>query len=238
MIIPSDLNDIQPRDTQVWNCDEVGFDINRRWSKVICTYNLFQGERMWKVQTEERSPLWCTLIVSTRSDGKCFMSPIIVHQDKDYSQYMYYNVPLDWIVHHTPSGYMDKDMWIKSMTQFSNVCSSSLVNDKILLFDEHNIHFDDGVLRKMMCKNIQPFVLKLGNSINKQPNNNGTNSKLKSLYYVRKSACMLKYGTKKISPHHVNSSWLTHGMTSRCQLATSWGAYFQKQSYPPSTLLN
>ena len=44
MIIPSDINDIQPRATWVWKCDEVGFDTNVRWIKFICTYKLFQGE--------------------------------------------------------------------------------------------------------------------------------------------------------------------------------------------------
>ena len=53
MIIPSDINDIKPRATKVWNCDEIGFDTNRRRNKVICTYKLFQGEWMWKVQTGE-----------------------------------------------------------------------------------------------------------------------------------------------------------------------------------------
>ena len=43
-IIPSDINYIQPRDTQLWNCDEVGFDTNGRWIKVICIYKFFQGE--------------------------------------------------------------------------------------------------------------------------------------------------------------------------------------------------
>ena len=38
MIAPSDLNDIE------WNWNEVGFDPNGRWSKVICNYKLFQGE--------------------------------------------------------------------------------------------------------------------------------------------------------------------------------------------------
>ena len=49
IIIPSDINDIQPRSTQVWNCDEVGFDPNGRWHNVICTYTFFQGEQMRKV---------------------------------------------------------------------------------------------------------------------------------------------------------------------------------------------
>ena len=43
MNIPSKLNDIQPSATQVWNCDEIGFNPNGRRNKVICTYKLFQG---------------------------------------------------------------------------------------------------------------------------------------------------------------------------------------------------
>ena len=82
MIIPSDINYIQPRDTQVWNCGEVGFDPSKIWSKVICTYKFFQGERMWKVQTGERATFWCALLVFTQADGKWFMPPRIVHQAK------------------------------------------------------------------------------------------------------------------------------------------------------------
>ena len=51
MIIPSELNDIQPIATQVWNCDEIGFDPNGRCNKVIYTYKFFQVKRMWKVKT-------------------------------------------------------------------------------------------------------------------------------------------------------------------------------------------
>ena len=101
IIIPYDLNYIQPRSTQVWNCNEVGFYPNGRWRKIICTYKLFQGEQMWKVQTGEWAPFWCTLLVFTRADGQYFMPPIIVQQAKEYSQYSHYNIPLDWIAHHT-----------------------------------------------------------------------------------------------------------------------------------------
>ena len=76
---------------------------------------------------------------------------------------------------------MDRDGYLKFFTQLSNVCSASPVNNQILFFDGNYIHFDNGVLRQMMCKNIQPFVLKYGNSINNQPNDNGTNAKQKYL---------------------------------------------------------
>ena len=41
MITPSELNDIQPISTQVYNSDEIVFDSNVRWNKFICTYKLF-----------------------------------------------------------------------------------------------------------------------------------------------------------------------------------------------------
>ena len=91
------------------------------------------------------------------------------------------------------------------MTQLSNICGASPVNNQILFFDGYNSHFDDDALRQMMYKNIQPFVLKSGNSINDQPNDNVPNAKLKSLYNMSKSAWMLKYGTTKFSPHHMKS---------------------------------
>ena len=47
MIVPPKLHKIQPRATKVWNCDEIGFDPNGKWHKVVCTYKLFQGDRMW-----------------------------------------------------------------------------------------------------------------------------------------------------------------------------------------------
>ena len=42
-IVPTDLHKIQPRATQVCNCDEIGFEPNSKWHKVVCNYNLFQG---------------------------------------------------------------------------------------------------------------------------------------------------------------------------------------------------
>ena len=37
MIVPPNLQQIQPIATQVWNCDEIGLDPNGKWRKVVCT---------------------------------------------------------------------------------------------------------------------------------------------------------------------------------------------------------
>ena len=91
------------------------------------------------------------------------------------------------------------------MVKFSKICGASPVNNQKLFFDGHNIHFNNRDLTQMQCKNIQPFILKVGDSINDQPNANVPNSKLKALYNVLKDKWILKYGTTRFQPHHMNS---------------------------------
>ena len=68
------------------------------------------------------------------------------------------------------------------MTQFSNICGASPANNQILFFDGHDSHFENRALTQMQSKNIQPFILKAGDSINEQINENGPKSKLKAIY--------------------------------------------------------
>ena len=132
---------------------------------------------------------------------------------------------------------MDRDGWLKSMTQFSNVCGDSPVKNHILFFDEHNSHFNDVSLIQIMCKNNEPFVIKSGDSINNQHNDNGLNPKLRSLYNVSKSAWMLKFRKTNFSPRHMKSvlveAWdafkMSYGNISR--------DIFAKQSYSSLSLL-
>ena len=133
------------------------------------------------------------------------MPPVIVQQAKEYSQDILHNISFEWTVHHTPSGYMDIDGWLKAMTQFSNIYGASRINNHILFFNWHYSHFNDRDLTQIKIKNIQPFILKAGDSVNDHPNKNGPNSKLKSLYNVLKDKWVLKYGTTRFQHHHMNS---------------------------------
>ena len=160
---------------------------------------------MWKAQNGKREPLWRNLLVFTRADGGWFMHPVAVHQAKEYSQYLHHNIPLDWTVHLTPSGYMDRDMWLKAMTQLSNICGASPAKNQILFFDGHDSHLNNRALTQMQRKKIHPFIIKSGDSINDLPNDNGTNSKLKALYNILKDKWIMKYGTTRFQPHHMNS---------------------------------
>ena len=91
------------------------------------------------------------------------------------------------------------------MTQLSNICGASPTNNHILFFHGHDSHFDDPSLTQMKIKNIQPLILKVGDSINDQPNEKRPNSKLKALYNISKSKWILKYGTTRFQHHHMKS---------------------------------
>ena len=91
------------------------------------------------------------------------------------------------------------------MSQLSNVCGASPVNNQIIFFDGRDTHFDDCTLIHMEHRNIQPFILKLGNYVKYQPNDNRPDAKLKYLYNEMKYSWMLKYGTTKMLPHHTKS---------------------------------
>ena len=160
---------------------------------------------MWKAQTWKRETLWCTLIVFYQSDGQCFMLTIIVHQAKEYFQDLHLNIPLEWIIHHTPYSYMDIYGCIKSTTELLTVQGYSTISNQILFFVAHAMHFNDRSLSYMKDQYIQPFVLKSVKSVNDHFNVNGTNVKLKFPYTVSKLFFMMKYRREKFLPYHINS---------------------------------
>ena len=103
------------------------------------------------------------------------MPPIMIHQEKEYTHNLHLNVPLEWIAHHIPYGYMDRDGCIKSTTQLSTVYSASPINNQIILFGWNYIHFDDCAHSYLEYQNIQPFVMVHIKNTNDHPNKNGTN---------------------------------------------------------------
>ena len=123
--LPRDLKEIQPCPSQFCNFDEIGFDTNGSWLRVVCTYKFLAGERIWKSQTGERSHFLCTSLFFSRAYDQCFMPPMIVHQAENYTQDLHWNLPSDWLVHNTLLGYMDRGVWMKAMSLFSRTCGAS-----------------------------------------------------------------------------------------------------------------
>ena len=106
--VPEDLKYIHPRPSQVWNHDKISFDPNGSWRKLVCTYKLFTGDKMWRTQTGERAPFWCTSLIFTRADGQCFIPHVIFHQAENYTQDIRYNILKDWVNQNTSYGYIDR----------------------------------------------------------------------------------------------------------------------------------
>ena len=203
-VIPDDLSDIQPRPSQVWNCDEIGIDPNGKWSKVICTYKWCVTDQIWKIQTGEHAPFWCTLLLFSRADGQCFIPPTVVHQGSNFTQDFQLYLPSDWIVHCTPSGYMDRDGWYKSIRQFIALSGARVTNKQILFFDGHDSHWDADAMDLMSDNHVHGFFLKSGDSSNDQPNDNGFNAKAKAIYNEEKAKWDEQFVSTPFSPAHMN----------------------------------
>ena len=122
------------------------------------------------------------------------------------------------------------------MTQFSNICGTSPVNNQILSFDGHKIHFDDCALTQMQRKNTKPFILKSGDSINGDTNENRLNSKLKALYNVLKAKWVLKHSTTRFQHYHMNSVFFELWESFTVSAGNIIRYIFAKTHLPPSSL--
>ena len=98
-------------------------------------------EKIWKSQTGERFLFWCTAMIFIRAYGQWFMPPLIVRQSENYTQDLQWNLPSDWLVHNTPSGYMDRYGWMNTMSLFGRTCVASKLNKQFLFFEGHDRHF-------------------------------------------------------------------------------------------------
>ena len=117
-VVTPNLWDIQPHPLQVWHCDEILFDPNGNWNKMVRTYKFFTDDRIWSTHTGERAPFCCTALIFKCTGGKCFIFPVVVHHITHYAQDLHYNVPSDWVIHNSPSVYMYHYVWHKSMYHF------------------------------------------------------------------------------------------------------------------------
>ena len=109
-----------------------------------------------------------------------------------------------WVVHHTPSGCMNRDGWMKVMINIKTVCGTNKLNIQVLFYDDHVRHFDGRAIHIIRSNHIKPFILKAGDSGNYQPNDNGHNLKLKGLYGQARMKWQRQHGTPKFTNSHMN----------------------------------
>ena len=172
---------------------------------MVFTYKSFTGDRIWRTHTGDISPFWFTDLVFTISDCQCFMSPVIVQQADNYTQYIHYNIPKDWVVHNTPYGYMDRYGCMKSMIHFKTFCGANKINPRVLFYDVHESHFDNKTIHILWFNHIKPFLLKVGDSGNDQSNNNGPKLKLKGICWQEIINWQRHHGTLKFKNTHMDA---------------------------------
>lgn len=141
----------KPEADQMYNGDEIGFDPTGKWHRVISF--------IWDVQNNmcaagEKAPFWVTVWFITRADGEEFIEPCIIHQGQagmvteanimlqtldEHNKPQY--VPENWLTHQTPSGYNDRDGFLKIAYHFVARVGRPDVK-KFLFIDGHDSHFD------------------------------------------------------------------------------------------------
>jgi hypothetical protein len=145
------------------------------------------NQASFKPQRGERAPFWCTILFFTRGDGQCPIAPTVVHQATEVTADLFMSLPNNWVCHATPSGYMDRDGWFKTVTYFVTLPGVSKGNPQYLFFDGHDSHWDSDALEYMVQHDVNPFFLKSGDSEKDQPNDNGPNCSMKGCYNDEKA---------------------------------------------------
>ena len=113
--------------------------------------------------------------------------------------------PYQWTVFYPPQFYMDHNRWIKYMSHLSSICCYSPLNTQFLLYDCHEIHFDDRALNILRSHHIKYFILKACEYVHDHPNDNGPNLKLNNMYNNAIMKWKRKHGTLKFTPAHINT---------------------------------
>ena len=99
--VPPYFQDIQHFPSQVWNFDEILFDMNVIWCKMVWTYKLFMGDKVCRSHTCEKSPFCCTAFICTCVNEQCFFSPVWVQQSTHsitrYTVILWYKIDCQYV---------------------------------------------------------------------------------------------------------------------------------------------
>ena len=122
------------------------------------------------------------------------------------------------------------------MSYFTSGCCPSTLNIQVLFYDSHYIHFYYRSFNILKSHHIHSFTLKVGDSVNDQPNNNGPNLNLNILYGNVIMKWMRKHGTLKFTPAHMNSVLFEKWESLKISYATITQEYFKKKHISPPYL--
>ena len=193
----------QPASSQIYGGDEIGMNPHgHKGKQVFCSF--FRKQIVVVVDGEGgKAPFWVTFFFWTRADGQFPIPPCVVHQAAQLSEFHALNLPLDWCVHASDSGYMDRDGWFKVAVHFQKWCGP--LRPQYLFFDAHDSHWDSDALKLWSEDQLFPFFLRAHGSEDDQINDNGPNAKFHSYYDEETAAWQETHPGVKDTPAYVNS---------------------------------
>ena len=133
----------------------------------------------------------------------------MVQQRAHYTRYLHHNIPSDWVIQNSLSGYRDRDGWNKSMSHFASMFCYSPLNTQVIFYNFHDRHFYDRALVILRKHNICLLMLRSDDSLHDQRNDNGPKTKVKNLYGNVKMNYMRHHGNLKFTPAHMNSFFVS-----------------------------
>ena len=164
----------------------------------------------------------------THTDRYCLIHLAMVHRSTHYTQDIHYNIPSDFLVHNSPSEYMDYDGWNKYTAFFASMCCSSPINTQVLFYDGNDRHFENRELKILCSHHNQYFILNTGDSVHDQPNSNSTKLKLKILHGNARMNWMRKHGNLKFTLANMNDILVETWETFKISSATITSKTFKK----------
>ena len=83
-----------------------------------------------------------------------------------------FGIPGDQTIRETPSGYIELDEWTTDISHFNTSEGDTARNCQVILFGDHNSHYDADLFYLMASNFIQTFILRSVHSKNNQTNEN------------------------------------------------------------------
>ena len=137
-VLPPYLRLIQPSVSHVWSIDQIGIDLNRKCTNIVCTY-MYMADNSKKIQIGEHTPFWCTILLQLWVGGPFTGVHYGVVMSKDLLLYL----PNTWGFYCNPSGYIDRDRQYKSIKLFTQKSGIHKSNKQIILFEHSKDHSRD-----------------------------------------------------------------------------------------------
>ena len=140
------------------------------------------------VVTDDRNSYWTSLYFTTCGDGT-FLDMMVIHKGGTTTGttmpgHISMNLPPNFIVSETPSGYMTQPEFEKAILQLHEYRKKQKREHipSFFFMDAHDSHWGSVGLDFCLKHNIFPFFLRSNNSTEDQPNDNGSNAVVQAAY--------------------------------------------------------